>query len=50
MRNRDVESRLRELEIAVFALQSVMQLPSDATLADVIIAINKMTNSMKRRR
>lgn len=31
------------------ALEDIKQLPSDATLKEVIDTINKITNSMKRR-
>ena len=40
---------VRDLEIAKDNLSSIPQLPSTATLTEVIAVINKINNSVKRR-
>jgi hypothetical protein len=46
----NIEKRLKEAENRLQAIRDISQLPSTATLSDIIIAVNKITNSIKRRR
>lgn len=47
---KDTETRkaIRTIEKKIDNITSIKQLPSDASLKDVIIAINKMSSNLKR--
>ena len=48
MTDRDIEKRLKALESSVKVIQAIKQLPSDSTLNDVILTVNRITNNLKR--
>ena len=45
----DDKKRIKELEEKLKLIQSIPQLPMNASLAEIVIAINKITNSVKRK-
>ena len=45
----DDKKRIQTLEAKMDAIRSIQQLPATATLQEVIAAVNKITNSLKRR-
>lgn len=50
MDNKELEARVRQLEKKLDSLMSLNQLPSDSTLKNVILMVNKITDSVKRKR
>jgi hypothetical protein len=46
----DKDKKIKELENRMKIISSIPQLSITSSLADVIIAINKITNSIKRAR
>ena len=48
MTQRDIEKKIKSLEDSVKIIQAIKQLPSDSTLNDVILTVNRITNNLKR--
>ena len=49
-KERELEARIKKLEDQLNNLQSIPQVSSIATINDIILVINKITNSIKRRK
>lgn len=49
-KEKELENRLKVLENKINKLESIPQISNNATINDIILVINKITNSLKRKR
>jgi len=49
-KERELEDRIRKLENRIYRLSSIPQVSITSTLSDIILVVNKITDSLKRKR